>query len=369
MTEERDILKKATDTGPRESFNGRLRDECLNVHEFVSIDQARQRIEAWRVDYNGNRLHGALGHLTPSEYARSGRKTDVEGAPLLFRTICQRSQRHVHSGIAMSQHSVTWHFDPRGVATITLNRPEAGNSYDAAMLGGLMTAMDELGAQSGLRVVLITGAGQHFLAGADLGWLQSVARQSPGDNLDASRLTAGVMHRLNRLKVPTVALIQGECRGGANGIVAACDVAIAADNAQFSIAETRWGLMPGIIIPQLADAIGVRQIRRYALTGERFDAHEAHRIGLVHDVVAAGSLAEAGARIVDHLLRNAPKANAQTKALALEHAWSNVPHSVFERLVAQHAARRQSAEAAEGFASFREKRPAIWYPGPASENE
>ncbi len=267
----------------------------------------------------------------------------------------------------MSEHSVTWHFDTRGVATITLNRPEAGNSYDAAMLGGLMTAMDELGARPGLRVVLITGAGQHFLAGADLGWLQSVAAQSPVDNVQASQLTAGAMHRLNRLKVPTVALIQGECRGGGNGIVAACDVAIAADNAQFSIAETRWGLMAGIIIPQLAEAIGARQIRRYALTGERFDAHEARRIGLVHEVVPAGSLTEAGARVVDHLLQNAPQANSQTKALALEYAWGDVPHQVFERLVAQHAARRQSAEAAEGFASFREKRAASWYPGPAPE--
>ncbi len=267
----------------------------------------------------------------------------------------------------MNQDPVLWKLDPRGVATVTLNRPEVNNAYDAGLLDGIMAAMDALGAQPSLRVVVLAGAGRHFQAGADLGWLQWVAQGSPEDNLDASRLTARAVQRLNALPVPTVALVQGACFGGGTGIVAACDVAIAADNAQFSIAETRWGLMAGIIIPQLADAIGARQIRRYALTGERFDAHEARRIGLVHEVVAAGSLAEAGARVVDQLLRNAPQANAQTKALALEHAWGDVPHQVFERLVAQHAARRQSAEATEGFASFREKRPASWYPGPAPE--
>jgi methylglutaconyl-CoA hydratase len=138
---------------------------------------------------------------------------------------------------------------------------------------------------------------------------------------------------------------------------------IAADNAQFSISETRWGLMAGIIIPQLNDAMGVRQVRRYALTGERFDALEARRVGLVHEVVPAAELAEAGARIVDLLLQNAGDANAQTKAVALEHAWGVVGEERFGRLVAQHAAKRQSAEAAEGLDSFREKRPARWYPG------
>ncbi len=268
----------------------------------------------------------------------------------------------------MNHDPVLWKIDPRGVATVTLNRPEVNNAYDAGLLDGILAAMDGLGAQPSLRVVVLAGAGRHFQAGADLGWLQWVAQGSPEDNLAASRLTARAVQRLNALPVPTVALVQGACFGGGTGIVAACDVVLAADNAQFSIAETRWGLMAGIILPQLVDAIGARQVRRYALTGERFDAQEARRIGLVHEVVPAASLAAAGARIVDQLLHNAPQANAQTKALALEHAWGDVPQQVFERLVAQHALRRQSAEATEGFASFREKRPANWYPGPAPES-
>jgi methylglutaconyl-CoA hydratase len=195
----------------------------------------------------------------------------------------------------MSSSPVLWQLDPRGVATITFNRPEVNNAYN------------------------------------------------------------------DELPVPTVALVQGACFGGGTGIVAACDVVIAADNARFSIAETRWGLIASIIIPQLADAIGVRQVRRYAQTGERFDAHEGRRIGLVHEAVPLGDLEAAGARVVDHLLQNAPDANVQTKAVALECAWGKMSDETFDRLVSQHAAKRQSQEAAEGLASFAEKRPARWY--------
>jgi len=164
--------------------------------------------------------------------------------------------------------------------------------------------------------------------------------------------------------VPTVALVQGACFGGGTGIVAACDIVIAAENAVFSIAETRWGLTGTIILPQLADAIGVRQVRRYAQTGERFDAHEARRIGLVHEVVPLAELETAGERTVDRLLQNAPDANRQTKAAAFEFAWGKMTDDTFARMVAQHAAKRQSDEAKEGLASFAEKRQASWYRPP-----
>jgi methylglutaconyl-CoA hydratase len=137
-------------------------------------------------------------------------------------------------------------------------------------------------------------------------------------------------------------------------------VVIAADNAVFSIAEVRWGLTAAIIIPQLNDAIGVRQVRRYALTGERFDAAEARRIGLVHEIVPADQLEAAGARIVDAILQNGPDAIAQTKALALEFAWGRLGERTFDDLVERHAQKRQSDEAAEGLASFAEKRAAKW---------
>ena len=126
------------------------------------------------------------------------------------------------------------------------------------------------------------------------------------------------VRRLDTLPVPTVALVQGGCFGGGTGIVAACDVVVASEDALFSISETRWGLMAGIILPQLCQAMGLRQVRRYALTAERFDAHEARRLGLVHEVCATGALDETGARIVDALLMNAPGATTATKLRALQ---------------------------------------------------
>jgi methylglutaconyl-CoA hydratase len=261
----------------------------------------------------------------------------------------------------MSDSPVIWELDARGVATVTLNRPKVNNAYNAELVQGVLNAMDDLGTKPSLRVAVLRGNGKHFQAGADLSWLNAVAGQSVNENIVASRATAEAVHRLNNLPIPTVALVQGGCFGGGTGIISACDVVVAADNALFSIAETRWGLMAGIIIPQLNDAMSVRQVRRYALTGERFGAEEARRIGLVHEVVPLAELEAAGARIVDHLLQNAPEANAQTKAVAIEHAWGNMTTQGFNRLIEQHAAKRRSAEAAEGLASFREKRAAAWY--------
>jgi methylglutaconyl-CoA hydratase len=258
----------------------------------------------------------------------------------------------------MGSETVLWNVDARGVATVTLNRAEVNNAYDAALIQGLHDAMDALGPR--VRALLLQGAGRHFQAGADLKWIRGVAAQSREANERASRATALAVHRLNTLPLPTVALVQGGCFGGGTGIVAACDVVIAADDAMFSIAETRWGLTAAIILPQLADAIGARQVRRYALTGERFGAEEARRIGLVHEVVPAAELPAAGEKTLGQLLQNAPQANAQTKAAALEFAWGAVEEGVLERLVAQHGAKRRSREAAEGLASFAEKRPARW---------
>jgi len=250
--------------------------------------------------------------------------------------------------------------DGRGVAQVVLNRPERNNAYDGDMIQALLAALDALGKRSGLRAVVIAGAGRHFQAGADLKWIDAIRASSRDDNIAASRATARAIWRLNAAPVPTVALVQGACFGGGTGLLAACDVVIAAEDAVFSIAEVRWGLTAAIIIPQLNDAIGIRQVRRYALTGERFSAAEARRIGLVHEIVPASELQAAGARIVDVILQNGPQAIGETKALALESAWSHLDDAAFERLVESHADKRLSAEAAEGLASFAQKRAAEW---------
>lgn len=255
---------------------------------------------------------------------------------------------------------VIWSLDDRGIARVTLNRPEVSNAYDWSMIEGLHAALDALAGEARLRVVVIAGEGRHFQAGADLNWLNAVRVGSPDENLHASRRTAEAMDRLNRLPVPTIALVQGFCVGGGTGLVAACDVAIAAQDATFAISEVRWGLTAAIIVPLLCDAIGARQVRRYALTGERFTAEDARRIGLVHHVVPATELEAAGERIATAFLANGPKAMAETKAAVLECSSVEIGADLMDALITAHARKRQSNEAAEGLSSFAEKRPARW---------
>lgn len=263
----------------------------------------------------------------------------------------------------MANDTVLWEIDRRGVATVTLNRPAVNNAYNGDLLQGLHDAMDALGREAGLRVVVLRGHGKHFQAGADLAWINGVAAQSPAENERASRVTAEAIRRLDTCPVPTLALVQGGCFGGGTGVAAACDVVVASTDAIFSISETRWGLMAGIILPQLCQAIGLRQVRRYALTGERFGAEEARRIGLVHEVVPTGGLAEAGAKIVDAILMNAPGATTATKLRSLASAEAFVDDGLLRDLIDEHARTRQQAEAREGLASFKEKRKPAWYPG------
>ncbi len=260
----------------------------------------------------------------------------------------------------MTANPVLWTIDSRGVGRVTLNRPEVNNAYDGALIQGLHDAMDDLGAKPGLRAVTVAGAGRSFMAGADLKWLNAVRVASPAENDKASRLTAEAVDRFNRLPVPTVVLIQGFCVGGATGLVAAADVAIAATDAKFAISEVRWGLTAAIIVPQLVDAIGARQLRRYALTSERFGAEEARRIGLVHEVVPAAELEAKGEAIIAALLENGPRAIAETKACTLDHAEGRIGGGVLAGLIDAHSRKRQSDEAREGLASFAEKRAARW---------
>lgn len=263
----------------------------------------------------------------------------------------------------MSEHPVLSTEDHRGVVTVTLNRPEVNNAYNGELIAAVLSGLDAIERSTTARVVVLKGNGRHFQAGADLAWINSIRLQSAAVNRAASQATAAVIDRLNRLPIPVVALVQGGCFGGGTGIVSACDVVIAADNALFSIAEVRWGLHAAIIIPHLNDAIGVRQVRRYALTGERFGADEARRIGLVHEVVPLADLDTRGAAMITQLLENGPTAMSSTKRHILEHAEGGLDAAALDRLIDSHAAGRQTAEAAEGLASFAEKRSARWAKG------
>ncbi|UOD49505.1 enoyl-CoA hydratase-related protein [Orrella daihaiensis] len=257
--------------------------------------------------------------------------------------------------------TVLWSLDSRGVATVTLNRPNVNNAYNGDMISGLHEAMDILGVKPGLRVVVLKGNGKHFQAGADLAWINAQGKLGPDANLKASEATGQVVRRLNELPVATVAMVQGGCFGGGTGVAAACDVVVAADNAIFAITEARWGLMASIIFPQLVQAIGLRQVRRYALTCERMDALKAQQIGFVHEVCPLEDLEATTQKIVDALLMSAPQATATTKRLNMEIAGAVMSDALFEDLVQRHANTRRSDEAAEGTLSFIEKRHPAWY--------
>jgi methylglutaconyl-CoA hydratase len=251
--------------------------------------------------------------------------------------------------------------DPRGVATVTLNRPRVGNAYNGALIDGLIDIFARLDREAGLRCVVIKGADKHFQLGADLAFLDRLRKVSPEENHEFSRRTVAAIRGLQSFSRPTIALVHGGCFGGGVGIAAACDIALAAADALFAISEVRWGITPAPIVPLLIDRIGARNASRFALTGERFDAMTARRIGLVHDVCPAAELDAAGARIVDHLLMAGPEAVAITKKL-LGDAVEAPFDTLHDRIVEEAASRRRSAEAAEGLASFREKRPPKWYP-------
>jgi methylglutaconyl-CoA hydratase len=172
------------------------------------------------------------------------------------------------------------------------------------------------------------------------------------------------MRALNAFPRPTLALVHGACYGGGVGMVACCDVALATRSAHFALTEARWGVIAAPIIPQLCAAMGVRSLRRYGITGEVFDAHEAQRIGLVHDVCADDGLDEAAAPIVDATLKSAPDAVRDSKRLVLAHAGLDLSDQQVEALSVQAALKRASPEAAEGLASFRDRRDPAWYAPP-----
>src|SRR6202051_4365353 len=199
----------------------------------------------------------------------------------------------------MTQPPVLLATDARGAATVTLNRPEVGNAYNAAMLDALIQGLTDLAADPAVRCLVIKGAGKHFQAGADINWLGEVAASPPAENYAASIATTKAMQLLNEFPKPTIALVHGACFGGGVGIVCCVDVAFATPDSQFGITEIRVGVAPTPISTHMVNAIGLRHTRRYALTGERFDAGEAERIGLVHEVVPADAMEEKLAGVLD----------------------------------------------------------------------
>ena len=261
----------------------------------------------------------------------------------------------------MSEGVVLTSIDSRGIAEVILNRPERNNAYNGTMIDELIESFTSLHNNDDVRVVLIRGNGKHFQGGADLEWLKEIGKLNKEENIEVSRKTASAIKGLTEFPKPTIAMIHGGCFGGGTGIAAAADIVVASEDAIFSIAEARWGVMAGIIIPHLNASIGVRNVRRYALTCERFNAHEAKNIGLVHQISKTGELNDAVKSIIESLLMCAPIALEMTKKRALIESGLILSDDKFEELILEHSQKRMSSEATEGLNSFLEKRIASWY--------
>jgi methylglutaconyl-CoA hydratase len=243
---------------------------------------------------------------------------------------------------------------PRGIATITLNRPERSNALDQQTLDDLAAQFTALGADDRVRVVVLRGAGKHFCSGADL-----VARASEGKPEPERTSILDMLAMLDRLPKPTVAAVHGAAIGGGAAVAACCDVVLAAEDAFFSIPEVRVGMPPLGVTPFVIRAIGHRSFRRYGLSGERFGAAEALRIGLVHEVVPSEKLDEKLAEVIDALLLGAPGAQRTLKD-GMEHSVAPTVEEILARKPSHGPPR--TAEALEGIASFKEKRKPSWYP-------
>lgn len=248
----------------------------------------------------------------------------------------------------------------RGIVTATLNRPERGNAYDEAMLGALIEGLDSLAGDETVRALVIRGAGRHFQAGADLDWLKRAAGYTPEQAFAASMATTRAMQKLNEFPKPTFAVVRGACFGGGVGMVCCVDVALATPDAIFGLTEVRVGVAPSPISTHMVNALGLRQTRRYALTGERFDAVEALRIGLVHEVVPADSIEARLAHILAETRLSAPSAVAATKRSFLEANGLTLNPRQMAMLAHESWTQRASAEGQEGLAAFREKRRPRW---------
>jgi methylglutaconyl-CoA hydratase len=250
--------------------------------------------------------------------------------------------------------------DPRGFATLWLNRPEKNNAFNAEMIRELILAIDTIAADKTLRFLLLRGYGKHFSAGADLAWMQASAKLDYNANLNDARELAELMYNLNGLKIPTLAVVQGAAFGGAVGLVSCCDMAIGADDALFSLSEVRIGLAPAVISPFVVQALGERAARRYALTAERFSGNRARELGLLAEAYPAVELDAQVEGWVNNLLLNSPQAMQASKDLLREVA-SGVLNPALRRYTENAIARiRVSPEGQEGLNAFLEKRTPAW---------
>ena len=247
-----------------------------------------------------------------------------------------------------------------GVGVIWMNRPEVRNAFNEAMIAELTQAFQAADADPNLRAVVLAGRGPAFCAGADLNWMKKISGYSIEENRADAMGLATMLNTIYMMKKPTVARVHGPAFAGGMGLVAACDIAMAAGEAEFCLSEVKLGLTAATIGPYVVAAMGERQARRYFLTAERFGAAEALRIGLVHDLRPMTELDAGVDALLVHLLAASPAAIAASKELIRSVARGAIDRDMIAGTAARIAAARASTDGKEGIRSFLEKRKPSW---------
>lgn len=248
----------------------------------------------------------------------------------------------------------------RQMATIWMNRPDVFNAFNEQLIAELQQACQLLDADSDVRVVVLAGRGKHFSAGADLNWMRRAALASEVDNLEDARRFARMLRTLADMTKPTLARIQGAALGGGTGLAAACDMALASDDAVFSTSEVRFGIIPAVISPYVLRAIGPRHALRYFQSGERITAGRALAIGLIHEICPRADLDHAIDRLIESLLAGAPSAQSAAKKLIAAVHGQPVDDALVEQTARRIARQRATVEGRDGVAAFLDKRPPSW---------
>lgn len=246
------------------------------------------------------------------------------------------------------------------IAHLWLNRIDVRNAFSDVMIGELDDAFAALGADAAIRAIVLAARGAVFSAGADLNWMRRMAGYSHDENRADAEKLARMLYRIYRCPKPTIARVHGDCYAGGLGLVAACDMAVAADSVTFCLTEVRIGLIPATIGPYVIRAIGERQASRYFLTAEKFSAQTARTLGLVHEVAAVDALDAVLAELTTQLLQASPAALAESKRLIREMGATAIGEATILDTAARIADARSSTEAREGIAAFLERRKPAW---------
>jgi methylglutaconyl-CoA hydratase len=248
----------------------------------------------------------------------------------------------------------------RRVAVVWLAREKVRNAFNESLIAELASTFTQLGADDGVRAIVLAGRGPAFCAGADLDWMRRMAGYSFEENRADARGLADMLRAVHECPKPTIARVHGDAYAGGMGLVAACDIAVAASTVNFCLSETRLGLIPATISPYVIRAMGEQAARRYALTAERFDAAEALRLGFVHAVVAADGLDARIGEIIAALMQTSAAAVREAKRLVREVAGRPVDDRLVADTAERIAAIRASADGREGVRAFLDKRKPRW---------